>query len=163
MIHMIWSIEQMRGGLRRMSHRPPASHGACDRLSACEYFLHMGRAARESENIVGTNIRAARFSRSMTQAELSEQIGITIESLSRAERGTILPTVNTLAKLATVLGTTIDALAGRTHARELTAVRSLRPRPAADADRSRLLRIIDGLEQNSVRKLLAIAELLPHK
>jgi transcriptional regulator with XRE-family HTH domain len=146
-----------------MSRRPPAPHGACDRLPVCGYFLHMGRAARESENIVGTNIRAARLARSMTQAELSECIGITIESLSRAERGTILPTVNTLSKLASVLGTTIDALAGRTHARELLSVRPLRPRPAGDADRSRLLRIIEGLEPNSVRKLLAIAELLPQK
>ncbi|MFM2151819.1 MAG: hypothetical protein RL199_254 [Pseudomonadota bacterium] len=124
----------------------------------------MGRAARESENIVGSNIRAARLARGMTQAVLSEQIGITIESLSRAERGTILPTVNTLSKLASVLGITIDALAGRTHARELTVVRpQLRPRPAGDPDRSRLQRIVDGLDTKSVRKLLAIAELLPHK
>ncbi len=99
----------------------------------------------------------------MTQAELAESIGITIESLSRAERGTILPTVNTLGRLAGVLGTSIDALAGRTNTRELLAVRALRPRPMGDADRSRLQRIVDDLEPKSVKKLLAIAELLPHK
>ena len=122
----------------------------------------MGRAARESENIVGTNIRAARLARSMTQAELSESIGITIESLSRAERGTILPTVNTLGRLATVLGTSIDALAGRTIGRSAaSAARSARP--AGDPDRARLQRIVDDLDKKAVKKLIAIAELLPHK
>jgi transcriptional regulator with XRE-family HTH domain len=123
----------------------------------------MGRAARESENIVGANVRAARLSRGMTQAELAESIGITIESLSRAERGTILPTVNTLGRLATVLGTTIDALAGRGHSRETSSARALRPRPVGDADRSRLQRLVDGMDTKAVKKLLALAELLPHK
>ncbi len=97
-----------------------------------------------------------RLAHGLTQAELAEAVGLTIESLSRAERGTILPTVNTLGRLATALGTTIDALAGRER-RTTEPSRSRRREP----ERRRLQHLVETLDLTAVRRLLAVAEMLP--
>jgi len=96
-----------------------------------------------------------RLAHGLTQAELAEAVGLTIESLSRAERGTILPTVNTLGRLATALGTTIDALAGR----ERISVDSTRAR-RREPERRKLLTLVETLDMMAVRRLLAVVEML---
>jgi transcriptional regulator with XRE-family HTH domain len=111
----------------------------------------------ETEAIVARNLRAARIAAGMTQAQLAEAIGVTNESLSRAERGTILPTVRTLARAATVLGTSIDALAGRVPVASKSAPSS------GDARRIRLQRLVAVLDDRAVRRLLGLVELLPRE
>jgi transcriptional regulator with XRE-family HTH domain len=112
----------------------------------------------DKEAVVARNLRAARRAAGLTQAELAEAVGITNESLSRAERGTILPTVRTLSRLATVLGTTLDALAGR-----VPPALGEGPPSTADARRMRLQRHLAALDDRTVARLLALVELLPRK
>jgi transcriptional regulator with XRE-family HTH domain len=105
------------------------------------------------ENI-GSIIRTRRRARGMTQLELSEAVGIAPESLSRAERGVAQPKVQTLVKIAKVLDVPIETFTGT-------------PAPAAGeshADSPELLRLrrhLERLDRKTVRKVLALVELLP--
>jgi transcriptional regulator with XRE-family HTH domain len=118
----------------------------------------MARKRRSAaDNVVGVSIRKARLARGFTQAQLAEAVEITVESLSRAETGAILPTVETLGRIATVLDLTLDALVGRDQS--LMAADSCADSP----EHRRLKRHIDALPLSTVRKLLALVELLPHE
>ena len=59
---------------------------------------------------IGRNIAAARKAANMTQAEVAEQVGIEIVSLSRIERGTVTPGVQTLDRIANALGVALGRL-----------------------------------------------------
>lgn len=48
----------------------------------------------------------------MTQQELAERVGIRQSQISAIETGTKTPSLTTLMRLATVLGCTLDELAG---------------------------------------------------
>ena len=52
---------------------------------------------------IGRNARAARGLLGLTQSEIAERVGLAAEVYGRLERGTMLPSVSTLAKLADVL------------------------------------------------------------
>ena len=102
---------------------------------------------------IATRIREQRIAAGMTQRELAETIGLTIESLSRAERGTIVPKTQTLARIARALGTTLDQLAqGAPIVREA--------RHAEWPELLRLRRHLDRLDRKTLRRLLGIVELL---
>jgi transcriptional regulator with XRE-family HTH domain len=66
---------------------------------------------------LGASARAARRRRGFTQEDAAEQIGISAAFYARIERGTTLPSVPTLARMATVLDVSADELLG--HARAL--------------------------------------------
>jgi len=53
---------------------------------------------------LGKRIKLARVEMDMTQAELAEATGILQKSISRYETGQALPTLETLEKIAEVLG-----------------------------------------------------------
>lgn len=53
---------------------------------------------------IGHRVRLARKAKGLTQEQLSEQAGCTIESISNIERGVSLPTIRTLSRIATLLG-----------------------------------------------------------
>ena len=118
----------------------------------------MARSKRSpAENVVGASLRKARLAHGFTQAQLAEAVDLTVESLSRAETGSILPTVDTLGRIANVLGVSIDALVGRDGLLQ-AADSSLET-----AEHRRLKRHIDALPLSTVRKLLALVELLPRE
>ena len=48
----------------------------------------------------------------MSQAELAERVGLKQSMISAIETGTKTPSLSTLMRLATVLGCTLDELAG---------------------------------------------------
>lgn len=58
------------------------------------------------------NIRRTRLERGMTQATLAEALDVSDRAVSRWERGTSVPDVTLLARLALVLETSADALLG---------------------------------------------------
>lgn len=63
--------------------------------------------------LLGHNIQVIRKLKGLTQQELSAQIGINLQSLSKIERGINYPTFDTLEKLTEALGVTPnDLLAG---------------------------------------------------
>ena len=59
---------------------------------------------------LGMMITALRKEHGMTQLELAEKLGVTDKAVSKWERDLSCPDVNTLPKLASVLGVTVDAL-----------------------------------------------------
>ena len=64
--------------------------------------------------LVGSRIRDARIVRGVTGDALSEQIGIAAESLRHIECGASKPSLQTLYRIAEVLGVSLDYLTGRT-------------------------------------------------
>lgn len=59
---------------------------------------------------LGSRIKAARNSAGLTQAALSKKIGVTIQYVSGIENGVRSPSLEVLAKIALVTGTSVDAL-----------------------------------------------------
>lgn len=59
---------------------------------------------------LGMMITTLRKENGMTQLELAEKLGVTDKAVSKWERDLSCPDVNTLPKLASVLGVTVDAL-----------------------------------------------------
>jgi len=60
------------------------------------------------------NIRKCRENGNMTQFELAEKLGVNQGTISRFEKGTKVPTVARLERLADIFDTSMDSLAGRT-------------------------------------------------
>ncbi len=63
---------------------------------------------------VGEKIRAARERRNLTQKDLSDSTGIKRPNIARLERGTGLPNLATLLKVANGLGVPVTSLLERT-------------------------------------------------
>lgn len=61
---------------------------------------------------VGRQIAQRRLAAGLTQAALAESISVEAETISRLERGAVLPSLLTLDKLATVLNVGIGELLG---------------------------------------------------
>lgn len=57
-------------------------------------------------------LREIREKKNMTMKHLADELGITVTSVSRYETGDREPDIETLKRLATILGTTVDELIG---------------------------------------------------
>jgi len=64
----------------------------------------------ETQRNVTSNLIALREGASLTQLQLSELAGIDRKTINRIENGHFLPSVDTLARLALVLNTTVGNL-----------------------------------------------------
>ena len=58
-------------------------------------------------------IARARIDKGMTQGQLAEAVGCMQKDISRWERGVYSPRVDVLAKMAEVLGCSVDSLIGK--------------------------------------------------
>ncbi|MBI2373125.1 MAG: helix-turn-helix transcriptional regulator [Deltaproteobacteria bacterium] len=94
---------------------------------------------------LGARLRAARTAASLSQAELAERVGLSVESISRAERGAITPTIWSLLRVADALGVEFDVLARGTRPSKARSAR----RPVVE----RLVRLLDGLDDDAVALL----------
>ena len=56
------------------------------------------------------NLRNARLEKGMMQSELAEKTGIKQQNISMYEQGKVVPSVKTAAKIAKVLGKTMEEL-----------------------------------------------------
>ena len=63
-------------------------------------------ATAEIQVRVGTQIRAARISAGLTQERAADAAGIDTKRYQRLERGEVNATINTIARVASALGTT---------------------------------------------------------
>jgi transcriptional regulator with XRE-family HTH domain len=61
---------------------------------------------------IGQGIARARASRGLTQEDLADRLGRSVEAISNLERGRSFPSVKTLAALVTELGVSVPALFG---------------------------------------------------
>ncbi len=62
---------------------------------------------------IGGNARRARLALQLTQEDVAERIGVSLEFYSRLERGGTLPSVPTLHRLVSALNVSADVLLGR--------------------------------------------------
>ena len=56
------------------------------------------------EKLVGAKITEVRISKRLTQAQLSEIVDVSVETISRLERGVSMPSLKTLENIAQALG-----------------------------------------------------------
>lgn len=59
------------------------------------------------ESRIGGKITEVRLRKKLTQAELAERIGVSVESISRLERGVSFPSLKTIVKMSNALGVQI--------------------------------------------------------
>lgn len=65
---------------------------------------------RINYKIIGKNIKDIRTARGITQTELAEKTDLSVQFISYIENGTKHPGLETMIKIASALGTTMDAL-----------------------------------------------------
>lgn len=69
--------------------------------------------------VIGSRIRNRRTQLGLTQKELADQAGISPPAINRFEKGDKSPSIDTLVKLAKILGTSTDFLLGAESAEGL--------------------------------------------
>ncbi|MBW1698972.1 MAG: helix-turn-helix transcriptional regulator [Deltaproteobacteria bacterium] len=72
-----------------------------------------------NREILRKRITETRESQGMNQAELAEKAGVTPAAISQIEKGTRVPTIPVLHRIANVLGVSLDYLTGKTDRSEL--------------------------------------------
>ncbi|MBV8532007.1 MAG: helix-turn-helix transcriptional regulator [Candidatus Eremiobacteraeota bacterium] len=70
-------------------------------------------AGKAWRHAVGAAVRRARGQAGLTQAELGDLIGASLNAVSEIERGVVVPTLSTVWLLADALRVPIDHLVGR--------------------------------------------------
>ena len=99
--------------------------------------------------LVGTNIRTARRARGLSQWQLAERSGLSVEFIGKVERGTMSPSLESLHQMAEALGLPLpDLFAGH---------------PAAEAPQGALFELIQLCRTRpnaDIVLLLRMAELL---
>jgi transcriptional regulator with XRE-family HTH domain len=68
------------------------------------------KTSRQLEKTIGTRVKLARAKTNLTQEQLAEKIEKSVETVSNIERGLVLPTIETLLQIASVLKTTVAEL-----------------------------------------------------
>ena len=104
-------------------------------------------------NDIGRRIRELRKLRGLSQEELAERAGLTLESISRAERGRSEITISSLARVCDALGVRLPEFFDRTVVPRQRALKSSR---AA----THLLALVEDVPEAEVRRLVAIARLV---
>jgi transcriptional regulator with XRE-family HTH domain len=56
------------------------------------------------EKLIGSKITEFRLHKKVTQAQLAEDVNVSVETISRMERGVAFPSLKTMDKIATALG-----------------------------------------------------------
>jgi len=103
-------------------------------------------------------LKATRQARGWTQAELAERVGLAPEACGRLERGSILPRVETLVRLAEALGVGCDTLLGMGEAPPTPA--RTREDESEYASPPELRRLLGRLKKASPKTLRLLAALL---
>lgn len=86
----------------------------------------------QRREVFSERLRAARTDRSMTQENLSDASGVAREMIARYENQRAFPAIETLIKLAQILGVTTDYLLGLTDDPQFEQPATIAARPSAD-------------------------------
>ena len=65
-----------------------------------------------SDSLIGNNIRRLRMARNMTQRELAENLRISVQAVSKWERGCTYPDIFMLVPIARIFDISLDELFG---------------------------------------------------
>jgi transcriptional regulator with XRE-family HTH domain len=71
------------------------------------------------KELLGKRIAQERDQQGMNQAELAAKAGVTPAAISQIEKGTRIPTIPVLHRIADVLGVSLNYLSGETDSSEL--------------------------------------------
>lgn len=105
---------------------------------------------------IGAVLKKAREAQGFRQREVAELIDISLEGYARIERGGMLPSVPTLAKLRTALGVSGDALLG--------AEPRWTPKPPPDSPELRdMVRLLGRADRSTQRRVLTVARAMVPK
>ena len=104
---------------------------------------------------IGKSARAARAALGLSQADVAERLGLSLEFVGRIERGVALPSVPTLVSLVQVLGVSSDVLLGLGSERVTHTHRSTPP-----SEQSRTRRLLDRRLNRAPESTLRIVNLL---
>ena len=104
---------------------------------------------------IGKSARAARAALGLSQADVAERLGLSLEFVGRIERGAALPSVPTLVSLAEVLGVSSDVLLGLGSERVTHTHRS-----APTVEQSRIRRLLDRRLNRAAAGSLRLVNLL---
>ncbi len=112
----------------------------------------MGRPASVPRSEVGQRIVEAREAAGLSQEQLADKLGVPLPNITFWERRAPAPRSEVLAKLASVLGVSIDyLLLGAEHAPP-----KKKPGPAGRA--RKVFDRLDGLPRNQQAKILDVVE-----
>ncbi len=117
---------------------------------------------------LGKNLREARRSKGMTQEHVAEATGVSPQAVSRWENDSAYPDITTLAGLAMLYGTSLDALVGMQELRDADSLRSIHGRVLAlvgqgqDVEAEQLIRESLRIYPDNSGLLMALGETLAH-
>jgi transcriptional regulator with XRE-family HTH domain len=74
------------------------------------YLTTGGCMPTKAEKLIGSHIARFRKERELTQAELAEKIDVTVETISRMERGVSIPSIKTLEAVSKALSVRLKDL-----------------------------------------------------
>jgi len=104
---------------------------------------------------IGKSARAARATLGLSQADVAEKLGLSLEFVGRIERGVALPSVPTLVSLAEVLAVSSDVMLGLGTERTTRAHRNPPP-----LEQSRIRRLLDRRLNRAPDSTLRVVNLL---
>jgi transcriptional regulator with XRE-family HTH domain len=111
----------------------------------------------ELASIIGSAARDARTHLGLTQAEVAEKLGIAHMVYSRLERGRMLPSVQTLLRMCSVLRISSDELLGTASAEE--ASRSAKGQSGSPKLRQ-LMGLARKMDEDKLDALITVAQVL---
>lgn len=111
----------------------------------------MLRAMTDLRRIIGSNVRSARIASGLTQEQLAESIDCAWETISKIERGTNLPSVETLQGIAAALHVSVDDLLNHSI-REVSLTRATLE--------AKITALVRGLDEDELPVVLRILEAL---
>lgn len=74
---------------------------------------------------LGSRIKQLRLSRSMTQEQLAQKLGLTAQAISKWESGTNMPDIQMLPELSVIFGVTIDELFSMSDASRMERIENM--------------------------------------
>ena len=107
----------------------------------------------ELKETLSNNIIKFRTRKGITQRQLSEKTNISIIALNRYEKGTIIPNLEAIIKIADVLNVSIDELVGRNETKKESNNYKIYCKLP---ERIKMLRVEKGLSQGELSKLLNV-------
>ena len=80
-------------------------------------------AIRWGDPVLGSNIRTLRKARKMSQGELAELFGVSVNAVSKWEKGVAEPNVERLTAMAELFGVTLDELCGELPSPDMSTLK----------------------------------------
>lgn len=105
----------------------------------------MARTDSELAKHIGKSIAKYRHNKALTQSQVAEYLGVSIDAISRMERGGIMPTVTRLIQLAEIFDCKASSFLRETS-------------PLVNDQTQRIINLLSKLEESDRAELLDIIE-----